>query len=225
MTILETKNLCFSYRDGDKKRVILDHVSVSFEKGTFYTILGTSGSGKTTFLSLISTLEKNQQGEIYFEGKNLKEMNESEYRSKNISIIFQDYNLIPYLTSYQNVLLAMDISQTKEKDANQYLKRVGIDEEMSKRKVTHLSGGEQQRVAIARALSTNAKIIMADEPTGNLDKKTGASIIEILKKLAHEDDKCVIVVSHSHDVAKQSDHILLLDSEIHNFVEIRHEDL
>lgn len=225
MTILETKNLCFSYKDGDKKRVILDHVSVSFEKGTFYTILGTSGSGKTTFLSLISTLEKNQQGEIYFVGKNLKEMNESEYRSKNISIIFQDYNLIPYLTSYQNVLLAMDISQTKEKDANQYLKRVGIDEEMSKRKVTHLSGGEQQRVAIARALSTNAKIIMADEPTGNLDKKTGASIIEILKKLAHEDDKCVIVVSHSHDVAKQSDHILLLDSEIHNFVEIRHEDL
>lgn len=224
MSLLTVKDLVFSYRDGDHKRIILDHLNASFDSGKMYSILGASGSGKTTFLSLISTLEKIQEGEIIYNGKNLKEMDHSDYRSHEIAIIFQDYNLIPYLNSYQNVMLAMDISKNK-KDAYAYLEKVGISKEMSHRKVTKLSGGEQQRVAIARALSTNAKIIMADEPTGNLDKKTGESIVEILKQLAHEEGKCVIVVTHSHEVAKQSDQILFLDGDKKQFVVKKHEDL
>ena len=225
MTILETKHLSFTYRGKYQERIILEDVSMSFEKGRFYTILGSSGSGKTTFLSLLASLETIQKGDILYQGKSLKTIDESNYRSHEIAIIFQDYNLIPYLSGYQNILLAMDINKSGQHNIDTYLDKVGIDHDTASKKVTYLSGGEQQRIAIARALSTNAKVIFADEPTGNLDKKSGQVIIEMLKKLAHEDQKCVIVVTHSHEVAKQSDYIFMLDSELHNFKEVDHESL
>lgn len=225
MAILETKHLSFTYRGKYQERIILEDVSMSFEKGRFYTILGSSGSGKTTFLSLLASLETIQKGDILYQGKSLKTIDESNYRSHEIAIIFQDYNLIPYLSGYQNILLAMDINKSGQHNIDTYLDKVGIDHDTASKKVTYLSGGEQQRIAIARALSTNAKIIFADEPTGNLDKKSGQVIIEMLKKLAHEDQKCVIVVTHSHEVAKQSDYIFMLDSELHNFKEVDHESL
>lgn len=222
MSILETQNLCFAYKDGDSFRTILNDVNVSFEKGKFYTILGVSGSGKTTFLSLISALDTPQKGKILFNGKDIQSIGLNEYRRKDIALIFQSYNLIPYLTAKENVTLAMGIALQKnkvdEKLAYEYLNKVEIDQMKANRRINHLSGGEQQRVAIARALSSNVDVIMADEPTGNLDYASSKNIVEIFKKLAHEENKCVIVVTHSFDVANESDVILRLDTSIQNFV-------
>lgn len=222
MSVLSVKDVCYAYKDGNSERVILDSVSVDFECGKFYSILGVSGSGKTTFLSLISALDQPQKGEILYQGEDIRKIGLEKYRRNQIGIIFQSYNLIPYLNAYQNVLVAMGISenvnkQTMKEDAYRYLENVGIKREMSHRKVNQLSGGEQQRVAIARAMSTNVDILIADEPTGNLDQKTAVGIIEIFKKLAHEENKCVIVVTHSDMIAKESDIVLKLNTDIKGF--------
>lgn len=224
MSVLAVKNVNYSYQDGSGIRSILSNVSYEFEKGKFYSILGVSGSGKTTFLSLISGLDTPQNGAIYYEGENIETIGYEKYRRNDIGIVFQNYNLIPYLNGYQNVLVAMGISDnvdknTMKEDAYKFLEKVGIDKETSMRKVNKLSGGEQQRVAIARALSTNVSILMADEPTGNLDKETGQKIVEIFKRLAHEEDKCVIVVTHSDMIAQQSDVVLQLNTDIKRFEE------
>lgn len=226
MTILETRNLYFTYPDGDDRRVILDHVDTSFELGQFYTILGTSGSGKTTFLSLIAALDIPEEGEILFDHKNIADIGYEAYRRNHISIVFQQYNLIPYMTGLENVMTAMSITDNKlDKDmkttALKLLESVGITDTKAKRRVTRLSGGEQQRVAIARALSTNVDIIMADEPTGNLDEKTSDTIINLFKELAHVQNKCIIMVTHSEKIAKMSDVILRLDSDTRKFEVVR----
>lgn len=222
MKILETKNLSFAYKDGEGMRTILDNVNICFETGIFYTILGASGSGKTTFLSLISALDVPQQGSIEYMGKDISQIGLDIYRRKDIALIFQNYNLIPYMNALENVLLAMSISMETSKvdksDAYAFLKQVGIDEQKSNRLVVKLSGGEQQRVAIARALSTGANIIMADEPTGNVDSRTSQQIVEIFKNLAHNKNKCIIVVTHSKDVSDESDVVLKLDTFLKNFV-------
>lgn len=222
MAVLEVRDLCFAYQDGGSKRLILDHLSASFDEGKIYSILGVSGSGKTTFLSLISTLERIQEGEILFEGKSIQAIDESEYRSQDIALIFQNYNLIPYLNAYQNLVCAMEIAHqeasTIQEKAYELLERVGIDRKKAHQKVTHLSGGEQQRVAIARALSTNAKVILADEPTGNLDKENAKTVMELFQQLAHQDHKCVIIVTHSSQVAEDSDVVLELDRSTKQFV-------
>ena len=222
MSILEVKDLYYTYPDGDQERVILNHASMSFEEGIFYTILGSSGCGKTTFLSLISALDKPKQGDILYKGKNLDEIGWENYRRNNIGIVFQNYHLIPYMNAFENVLVAMGISENKEKDmkvqALKIFESVGIDEKKAIRRIKRLSGGEQQRVAIARALASNADLIVADEPTGNLDKDTGSMIVEIFQKLAHDLNKCVIVVTHAQDVAEKSDVILHLYEHTHNFV-------
>ena len=230
MSILSVRNVSYSYPDGNKMRGILSRVSYNFEKGKFYSILGVSGSGKTTFLSLISGLDSPMDGGIFYEGKNIEEIGLEKYRKNDIGIVFQNYNLIPYLNGYQNVLVAMGISDnvdksTMKQDAFKYLESVGIDKETALRKVNQLSGGEQQRVAIARALSTDISILMADEPTGNLDKETAQTIIEIFKRLAHEEDKCIIVVTHSDMIANQSDIILKLNTDIKGFEEIINESI
>ena len=221
MTILETKDLCFSYKDGGQKRTILNHVNVKFEKGLFYTILGASGSGKTTFLSLIGCLETQQEGIIEYLGTDINQIGLDAYRRYCIAMIFQNYNLITYMSALENVMMAMGISQNSRKineaDAYLYLKEVGISKTDAKRRVTHLSGGEQQRVAIARALSTNVDIIMADEPTGNLDHETSMQIVSIFKNLAYKKNKCIIMVTHDREIALQSDVILQLDSSVQNF--------
>ncbi|MGM0216473.1 ABC transporter ATP-binding protein [Enterococcus sp. AZ109] len=215
MTLLEAKNIDYYYQDGDQRRFILKNVSVGFEKGKLYSILGKSGSGKTTFLSLISALDTPKEGQVLFNGKDIATIGHEKFRKNDISIVFQSYNLIPYLTAVENVLIPMAITQNdlpKEKKEVAYnlLKYIGITEDKANRLVTQLSGGEQQRVAIARALSMNGDIILADEPTGNLDEELEQEIVDIFKELAHKHQKCVILVTHSSEIAQQADEVLQL---------------
>jgi len=210
MSFLTVDNVNYFYQDGDSKRFILKDISCTFERGTFYTILGASGSGKTTFLSLLSALDKPQAGTITYEGQDLNDLGLESYRRNKIGIIFQAYNLIPFMTAVENVRVAMSITENDLPDdealvAYNLLDYIGISKEKADRTVNQLSGGEQQRVAIARALATNVDLILADEPTGNLNEEMEEEIVDILKKLAHEHNKCVIVVTHSSQIAEQSD--------------------
>ena len=217
MKILELINVSYRYNDASKDDYVFKNLSYTFEAGKVYAIKGKSGSGKTTLLSLISGLEKCSEGKIIFDGKDLKQMNLDEYRSTHIGIVFQSYNLLPYLTALENITLAIDISKekiTNSKDkALQLMQKVGLDESYANRKILKLSGGEQQRIAIARSLAYNAKMIVADEPTGNLDKDTENDIISILNDLAKKDNKCIIIVTHSENVCKQADVIYELKKQ------------
>lgn len=213
--ILRLENINYSYIDGGYERQILKDLSYSFEEGKFYTILGPSGSGKTTLLSIIAGLDNASSGEIYFKGRNLKEIGLYKYRRNDISIVFQQYNLISYLTAVENVMLAMSETDNKlPKDrktvAYNLLERFGIVKSKADRMVTQLSGGEQQRVAIARSLASNVDLIFADEPTGNLDTATEKEIIAIFKELSHDFGKTIIVVTHSDTVSEMSDQRVLL---------------
>lgn len=173
--------------------------------------MGKSGSGKSTVLSLISGLDIPSGGEILFEGKSLRQLDRDVYRARNIGVIFQSYNLLTNATALENIVLSMNISGSREKNKKQYalklLERVGIDEETANRKILKLSGGEQQRVGIAHAISHNPQIVIADEPTGNSDGDTEENIMGILQRLAHEENKCVIVVTHSKQVSKYADEL------------------
>ncbi|MBQ3419594.1 MAG: ABC transporter ATP-binding protein [Erysipelotrichaceae bacterium] len=213
--ILKLENINYSYIDGGYERQILKDLSYSFDEGKFYTILGPSGSGKTTLLSIIAGLDNAKSGNIYFKGKDLKEIGLHKYRRNDISIVFQQYNLISYLTAVENVMLAMaetdnDLPKDKKTVAYNLLERFGIVKTKADRLVTQLSGGEQQRVAIARSLASNVNLIFADEPTGNLDTATEKEIIEIFKQLAHEYGKTIIVVTHSDAVSEMSDQRVVL---------------
>lgn len=209
-TILTLQDVSYAYKDGSSQRVILDDLSYSFEKGVFYTIMGESGSGKTTLLSLIGGLEKTQQGTIFYQTDDITKVGLERYRQKNRTMIFQNFNLISYLTALENVLNGMMICHIKpdKEKALEALESVGIDREKAKRSIKKLSGGEQQRVAIARSLAIDVELILADEPTGNLDKQNETQIINLFRKLAHEKQRCVIVVTHSQSVAQRSDIIL-----------------
>lgn len=213
--ILKLENINYSYIDGGYERVILKDLCASFEEGKFYTILGPSGSGKTTLLSIIAGLDLAKSGEIYFKGEKISKKGLHFYRRNSISIVFQQYNLIPYLTGVENVMVAMtetdnEIPKDKKNVAYNLLARFGIVNTKADRLVGQLSGGEQQRVAIARSLASNVDLIFADEPTGNLDTATEKEIIEIFKELAHEFGKTIIVVTHSDTVSAMSDQRLLL---------------
>ncbi|QOS91173.1 MULTISPECIES: ABC transporter ATP-binding protein [Bacillales] len=214
-TILQFKDLNYHYQSNNKKITILDNVNFAFLSGHFYTILGPSGSGKTTTLSLASGLDIPSSGNVVYKGKDLQKIGLDSYRNQHVSIIFQSYNLITYMTALQNVVTAMEITRVDVKDkkarALELLEKVGLTEVEAKRKVLQLSGGQQQRVAIARALSCNVDLLIADEPTGNLDQETSWEIIELFKELAHKENKCVIVVTHSQEVAKQSDKAVYLE--------------
>ena len=216
MTILEAKDLSYFYQDGEKRRMILQDTSVKFEKGQFYTILGESGSGKTTFLSLISALDAPTAGEILYNGEDIRHIGYDRFRRDDVSIIFQNYNLVPYLTGLENVLVAMSITDNEmprdtTEIAYNLLDYIGINKVKADRLVNQLSGGEQQRIAIARGLATNVDIILADEPTGNLDVGMEEEIVTIFKELASIHNKCVIVVTHSREIAEQSDQIFYLN--------------
>lgn len=173
----------------------------NFEKNKIYAIVGKSGSGKTTLLSLMSGLDKPTSGKIIYNDKDISKIDENKYRSNHIGVVFQSYNLLPHLTALENVILSMDISSKKiinrKEKALDILKSVGINEEKSNRRILLLSGGEQQRVAIARALSYEPDVILADEPTGNLDPHNEKQIMDIFTRLAHQEGKCVILVTHS----------------------------
>ncbi|EKY23559.1 ABC transporter, ATP-binding protein [Clostridium celatum DSM 1785] len=206
--ILKFEGVSYSY---DNSKLILDNIDVSFTKGKFYTIIGASGSGKTTFLSLASGLDTQKSGNIFYNNSNLKEIGLERYRNKYASIIFQGYNLLNYMTAIENITSAMSIKGIKGKDnkevALNILKRVGLTEDQAKQKVLTLSGGQQQRVAIARALCCESNLIIADEPTGNLDEETSDEIIELFKDIVYKEGKTVIMVTHNKDIAMQSDEI------------------
>ena len=218
-TILKLEDLCYSYIDGGYERQILKNLSFEFEEKKFYTILGPSGSGKTTLLSIIAGLDFAKSGHVYFKDKEITKSNVGKYRRNDISIVFQQYNLISYLTVVENVMLAMAETDNKlPKDqknvAYNLLERFGIVRSKADRMVGQLSGGEQQRVSIARSLASNVNLIFADEPTGNLDTATEIEIINIFKELAEEYGKTIIVVTHSNQVAEMSDQRVLLKDGI-----------
>lgn len=209
--ILSIKNASYQYSDAEPDEYALKDVSYDFETGKVYAIRGRSGTGKTTLLSLISGLERCTEGEIVFDGTSLQDINLDYYRSHDIGIVFQSYNLLPFMTASENIILSMDASgikvENKKEEAIRLMKSVGLKESYANRKVLRLSGGEQQRVAIARSLSYNPKMIVADEPTGNLDKQTEEEIIGIFRDLAHKQGKCVIIVTHSQNVCNMVDKV------------------
>lgn len=209
MDLLRLEQVCFSYG----KTQVLNNVSFRFENGKVYSIVGKSGAGKTTLLSLLSALAKPSSGTIYYQDKDIRKINPYKFRSKYVGVVFQNFNLLTKLTALENVILSMDISGKKIKNkktkAYELLESVGLSKEEANRRVLKLSGGQQQRVAIARALSYEPDIILADEPTGNLDGETQDEILAILKGLAAK-GKCVIMVTHSPQVAQQSDHVYTL---------------
>ncbi len=211
MGILKLENVGYRYKDAPKDSYVFKNINYEFEEGKMHAIKGKSGSGKTTLLSLITGLEKCTEGQILYDGKTLKKMNLDRYRNTDIGIVFQSYNLLPRLTAIENIMLSMEISKVKVKNKKQkaleLMKSVGLSEEHAKRKILKLSGGEQQRIAIARSLSYNPKIIIADEPTGNLDKDTESEILKIFKRLAKDENKCVIIVTHSQNVCNEVDTI------------------
>ena len=204
MSVLTLENINFSYG----KTAVLNDVSFDFEKGKMYCITGKSGAGKTTLLSILSGLAAPQSGKISYNGEDIAKIDKYKFRSKYIGVIFQSFNLITKFTAVENVMLSMDIAGVKDDNkrgkALELLHSVGLDDDEANRRVLMLSGGQQQRVAIARAISYNPDIILADEPTGNLDTETQDEIIEIFARLRSE-GKCVIIVSHSPDVAKKCD--------------------
>jgi len=214
MSVLKLENLSYTYH-GEQKQV-LSKLNYDFENGKIYCIMGKSGAGKTTLLSLLSGLTTPTDGKIFFNDQDLSQIDKYDYRNRMVGVIFQGYNLLPHLTAEENVQLSMDISgkifPDKVRHSFKALSTVELGEEKATRRILKLSGGEQQRVAIARALSYDPEIILADEPTGNLDGETQDGIINIFKKLAHEENKCVIIVTHSPEVAKAADVLYELSS-------------
>lgn len=209
MNKLVISDLEYTYKDQAESVKVLKGVSAEFSEGKLYAIQGESGSGKTTLLSLLSALDEIQDGDIKYNDKSIREIGLSDFRLKYVNIVFQSFNLIKYMTAAENVQVAIDFAGRHD-DPLKYLKKVGLDEAASSRLVNKLSGGQQQRVAIARALASDVPIIVADEPTGNLDEDTEGNIIKIFKDLAHKDKKIVILVTHSRKVAEQADKVLKL---------------
>jgi len=214
--MLILQNVSYKYEGTDK--IIFKNVNLQFEAGKVYTIVGKSGAGKTTLLSLLSGLDTATSGQVDFCGESLSEINSDRYRSQKAGIIFQSLNLLTNATAIDNIVLSMNISGVKGIDkkarAFELLEKVGITKEKARRKILKLSGGEQQRVGIARALAHNPGLIVADEPTGSLDKDTEAKVLEIFKLLALKDGKCVIIVTHSENVTAIADEIWSLDEGV-----------
>lgn len=206
MSVLKLENISFTY----DKKPIFKNLNLQYEKGKVYAIVGKSGTGKTTLLSVLSGLAAPTSGNVYYKGQDVEKMNKYDFRSKYVGVVFQSFNLLTKFTAFENVSLSMDIANFNVNDKKQYvydlLESVGLDREQANSRILKLSGGQQQRVAIARALSYQPEVILADEPTGNLDGETEAEIIKILRDLANQ-GKCVIIVTHTPAVAKAADHI------------------
>lgn len=216
MNVLSVQHVSFSYRTKYQTVHAVKDVSCSMESGALYALVGKSGSGKTTFLSLLAGLEKPDTGTILYQGSDLGTMDIDEYRRSHASVIYQNFNLFPFLSVLENVMYPMLLNKLTKGQAlsraKEVLKQVGLDSHYWKRLPAMLSGGEQQRVAIARTLANNAKLILADEPTGNLDTENTQNIVDLLKRLAHENGCTVVVVTHDEAVAAAADYVYRMDS-------------
>ena len=217
MNIMEIQNVQYAY---DGKKNVLKGVNAQMEQGRMYAILGPSGCGKTTLLSLLGGLDNPSSGQILYQGEDIAKTGLANHRSSHVAFIFQSYNLIDYLTPMENVALTSKLPPLP------ILEQLGLTAEEAKRNVLKLSGGQQQRVAIARALASDAQVLLADEPTGNLDEDTAAEITAILKDSAHKSGKCVVIVTHSNELAKEADVVFRLrkgDLQISDTSEIEQE--
>lgn len=214
MSILELNAVSYSYKSRFHRVDAVKSVSTTFEQGHVYAIVGKSGSGKSTLLSVIAGLDLPTEGEVTFEGKSLAKINLDLYRRNNISVIYQSFHLFPLLNSIENVMYPMELQKVKGKEAKkraiELLQKMQLDEHCFCHYPSMLSGGEQQRVAIARALASNPKILLADEPTGNLDSENSKRIVDILLSLAHEENYCVILITHDLEISKRADVVLNL---------------
>ncbi|WP_338208030.1 ABC transporter ATP-binding protein [Lactiplantibacillus paraxiangfangensis] len=189
---------------------LFEHVNLNFEAGASYAIVGQSGSGKTTFLSLLAGLDKPRAGQIEMNGESINKIGLTNYRKSHVAIVFQSYNLLTYMSPLNNLMTAMAITDSTHRGDKRYatemLRKLGLSDEQMTKNVQRLSGGQQQRVAIARTMVCDAKLVVADEPTGNLDEENTRDVIELFQKIAHEQHKCVIIVTHEPDVAATCDH-------------------
>ena len=212
MTILQADKVSFSYKNQFQTVQAVKGVSCSFEAGKAYAIVGKSGSGKTTLLSMLAGLELPTEGRVLFEEKSTKDISCDEYRRDHAAVIYQNYNLFPLLTAEENVMYPLKLKKQEGAKAlaHKELEAVGIRPDQFRRYPAQLSGGEQQRVAIARALAAGSQIVLADEPTGNLDITNGEQVVEILLRLAHEEGRCVIVITHDLEIAAQMDQIYMM---------------
>ncbi len=209
MEKIRVENVSYSYQNKYQKIEAVKEVSCSFEAGNMYAITGESGSGKSTFLSLLAGLDCPESGKILVEGENLLEMDRDTYRRKQISVVYQAFHLFPLLNAVENVMYPMELQGISRREAREQaeecLQEVGLGKKIFHQYPKMMSGGEQQRVAIARAMAAQGRILLADEPTGNLDSENEEHIVELLKMLAHERDYLVIVVTHNPEVARQAD--------------------
>ena len=209
MNTLTLENVSYSYKASQRKA--LDDINATFQNGKVYAVTGPSGSGKTTLLSILAGLDTPTEGEVYIYNEKLSALDLDQYRREQVSMIFQAFHLFPTLNVMENVSFPMELNGIERDEARTrsrvFLNSVGITDEKHKRFPTNLSGGEQQRVAIARTMASGARILLADGPTGNLDKENGQKIVDILKVLAHENGYCVIIVTHDLEIARQADQV------------------
>ena len=210
--MLKIEDLAYTYKSKYQTVKALKGITYAFEPGKFYALIGKSGSGKTTLLSLLAALDLPTEGQVVYEDKTTAEIDRDLYHRDTVAVIYQSYNLLPLLSVMENVTFPLELKKVPDARniAEEKLRAVGLDETYFKRLPAMLSGGEQQRVAIARALASDAKIILADEPTGNLDTENSEIVIDLLQKLAHEEGYCVIVVTHDLSIADKADEVLKL---------------
>ena len=218
--MLTLRDVCYRYKKGNQD--VLKAATAEMEGGKLHAIVGPSGSGKTTLLSIMAGLDRPTSGTVLIDGEDLSGLNLDKYRRERISIIFQAFQLFPLLTAIENVCYPMEaLGKEAVVRARELLGAVGIGEDKHNRYPSNLSGGEQQRVAIARALSTGAKVLLADEPTGNLDTANGQIVVDILKKLAHEQGYCVVIVTHNPEIADIADQVMRMKDGVLTVLEGR----
>lgn len=215
MPILETKNLKKYYGSGDNLVKAVDNVNISVDKGEFVAIVGTSGSGKTTLLNLLGGLDYADEGEVIVDGESLLELEDEArtvFRRRKIGFIFQNYNLVSMLNVYKNVVLPIRLDGNKpdEQFVGKIFQLLGLTEKI-KQRPNQLSGGQQQRVAIARALASKPAIVLADEPTGNLDSRTSAEVMGLLQMSSREFDQTIVMITHNEEIAQLADRVIHLE--------------
>lgn len=215
MSILESDHLCKVYGSGENEIHACDEISISVEDGEFIAIIGTSGSGKSTLLNLLGGLDRPTSGTVTVSGKDIFSMNDEEltiFRRRNIGFVFQNYNLVPILNVYENIVLPIELdgSQVDKEYVDQIIQTLGLQRKLTAMP-NQLSGGQQQRVAIARALASKPAIILADEPTGNLDSKTGMDVISLLKMTSQEFHQTIVMITHNEEIALMADAMIRIE--------------